>query len=206
MISRFLLIFSLFPCVCVFSFVMTLDSISVECLSLPTLCFRSQLECTSFAMLYEFDGFYLIFSPSHVLVLLFYSLFSKRNKSLQYVQIKLTERHFPKMNAKISLPLLILVFYFLDFLLLSKLLFSKFCREKAVPKSGEQYFSKKRLWVVLFVDSVFEINTTITLFLCFWMFYFPHILLFCLKLFALVKFIHPPFCQNIFYMCWFSSF
>lgn len=149
MISRFLLIFSLFPCVCVCVFFrhdtrFYLSWVFEFTHSLLPLSF-SQLECTSFAMLYEFDGFYLIFSPSHVLVLLFYSLFWKRNKSLQYVQIKLTERHFPKMNAKISLPLLILVFYFLDFLLLSKLLFSKFCREKAVPKSGEQYFSKKRL-------------------------------------------------------------
>lgn len=106
------------------------------------------------------------FSFSFASFFLLYSLFWKRNKTITICDKKLTERHFAKMNAKISLPLLILMILFSWFVATLLTFCTKFRREKAVPKSGEQYFSKKRLWVLYF-DSFLKLTQPLRYFLCF---------------------------------------
>lgn len=101
-----------------------------------------------------FDFFLLLL----ILPMLFYSLFWKRNKTMWQ---KKSNRRFAKMNAKISLPLLIfMIFCFLDFSLLSKLVFPNFVVRKQFLNQGSNTFLKSDFKLFCFWLH-FEINTTI---------------------------------------------
>lgn len=129
-----------------------------------------------------------------ILPMLFYSLFWKRNKTMG--QKNLTERRFAKMNAKISLPLLIfMIFCFLDFLLLSKLVFPNFVVRKQFLNQGSNTFLKSDFKLFCFWLH-FEINTTIMfIFYDLNVSFSSYVLLKTARTRKIYSF--PPFCQNI---------